>query len=116
MLTRVSDDDLDLLVPLFESCLEPRGAKARDNRLFLQAIIYFSVHSIHWRALPIEFGQWNSVWRRFSRLSKNGTFERLFDTLAECGAAAHLAQMIDSTVVRAHISAAGAKGGKKIRV
>lgn len=116
MLTRLADKDLDILVALFEASLERRGAKAHDNRVFLQAIIYFSVHSIHWRALPSEFGSWNSVWRRFSRLSKNGTFERLFDALAECGAASHLAQMIDSTVVRAHISAAGAKGGKKTKV
>jgi transposase len=116
MLTHLSDEDLDVLVPLFISSLEARGAKGRDNRLFLQAIVYFSVHSINWRALPLEFGNWNTVWKRFSRLSKNGTFERLFDALAECNSAAHLAQMIDSTVVRAHISAAGAKGGKKIRV
>jgi transposase len=115
MLTRLSDEDLDILVRLFVSCLEPRGAKSHNNRLFLQAILYFSVHSIHWRALPLEFGNWNTVWKRFSRLSKNGTFERLFDALAECSGTAHLAQMIDSTVVRAHVSAAGAKGGRKIR-
>jgi hypothetical protein len=48
------------------------------------------------------------VWR----LSRTGTFEAFFDALAAMSETAHLVQMFDSTVVRAHVSAAGAKGGK----
>jgi len=44
-----------------------------------------------------------------------GTFEAIFDALANMSETAHLVQMFDSTVVRAHVSAAGAKGGKTIR-
>jgi hypothetical protein len=66
-------------------------------------------------ALPERFGHWNSVWKRFDRLSKAGVFEAFFDTLAEMSASAHLIQMFDSTIVRAHVSAAGAKGGSKVR-
>src|SRR4029077_2083388 len=64
---------------------------------------------------PREFGRWNSVWKRFWRLSQSGTFEAFFDALAQMSETAHLVQMFDSTVVRAHVSAAGAKGGKTIR-
>ena len=53
--------------------------------------------------------------RRFDRLSKAGVFEAFFDTLAEMSASAHLIPMFDSTIVRAHVSAAGAKGGSKAR-
>jgi transposase len=53
------------------------------------------------------------VWKRFDRLSKAGVFEAFFDTLASMSSTAHLIQMFDSTIVRAHVSAAGAKGGKK---
>jgi transposase len=74
---------------------------------------YFSVHNISWRALPERFGKWNSVWKRFDRLSKAGVFETFFDHLASLSSSAHLVQMFDSTIVRAHVSAAGAKGGKK---
>jgi transposase len=116
MLTHYTDDDLDKLVKIFEFSCEARGAKGRNNRLFIESLLYFSKHSISWRALPLEFGHWNTTWRRFSRLSKNGTFERMFEVLSSDSEAARLAQMIDSTVVRAHVSAAGAKGGKKIRV
>jgi len=76
---------------------------------------YFTVHSITWRALPAEFGNWNSVWKRFWRLSRRGVFEAFFQLLAETSETAHIVQMFDSTVVRAHVSAAGAKGGSKIR-
>jgi len=54
--------------------------------------------------LPERFGHWNSVWKRFDRLSKAGVFEAFFDMLAEMSATAHLIQMFDSTIVRAHVS------------
>jgi len=65
-------------------------------------------------ALPERVGNWNSVWKRFWRLSQSGIFELFFDTLASPSKSAHLVQMFDSAVVRAHVSAAGAKGGRKI--
>ncbi len=55
------------------------------------------------------------VWKRFLRLSRSGTFEAFFDALAAMSETALLAQMFDSTVVGAHVSAAGAKGGSMIR-
>ena len=42
-------------------------------------------------------------------------FEAIFDTLAAMSSSAHLVQMFDSTIVRANVSAAGAKGGSKVR-
>src|SRR6516162_3205699 len=68
-----------------------------------------------WRALPAEFGNWNSIWKRFWRLSQTGTFEAFFEALASLSETAHLVQMFDSTIVRAHVSAAGAKGGRTTR-
>jgi len=91
------------------------GDKGRDDRKFLEALHYFSVHNITWRALPASFGNWNSVWKRFWRLSQSGVFEAFFEALAAMSTTAHLVQMFDSTVVRAHVSAAGAKGGKAVK-
>ena len=48
------------------------------------------------------------AWKRFWRLSQAGVFEAFFDALAAMSQTAHLVQMLDSTVVRAHVSAAGA--------
>ena len=115
MLTRMTDEDWAIVLKVFEASRSRRGDKGRDDRRFLEALHYFSVHNINWRALPAQFGNWNSVWKRFWRLSQSGVFEALFEALAAMSQTAHLVQMFDSTVVRAHVSAAGAKGGKKIR-
>ena len=52
MLTVMREKDWDLLVNLFRACLSRRGEKGRDDRLFLEALHYFTVHNITWRALP----------------------------------------------------------------
>ena len=115
MLTRMTDEDWAIVLKVFEASRSRRGDKGRDDRRFLEALHYFSVHNINWRALPAQFGNWNSVWKRFWRLSQSGVFEAFFEALAAMSQTAHLVQMFDSTVVRAHVSAAGAKGGKKIK-
>src|SRR3712207_6017454 len=115
MLTRMTDEDWDRVVQVFRAVRSRRGDKGRNDRRFLEALHYFCVHNITWRALPAEFGNWNSVWKRFWRLSRAGVFEAFFDALAAMSQTAHLVQMFDSTVVRAHVSAAGAKGGSTAR-
>jgi transposase len=124
MLTRMTEEDWATVLELFRACRSRRGAKGRNDRIFLEALHYFAVHNITWnitwraitwRALPEAFGNWNSVWKRLWRLSQAGVFEAFFDALAATSRTAHLVQMLDSTIVRAHVSAAGAKGGNKIR-
>src|SRR5918993_3254864 len=112
MLTRMTDEDWEIVVQVFRAVRSRRGDKGRDDRTFLEALPYFCVHNITWRALPHAFGNWNSIGKRFWRLSQAGVFEAFFDALAAVSQPAHLVQMFDSTVVRAHVSAAGAKGGK----
>jgi transposase len=115
MLTMMAEEDWTIVLRVFEASRSRRGDKGRDDKKFLLALHYFVVHNITWRALPAEFGNWNSVWKRFWRLSQAGVFEAFFETLAAMSETAHLVQMFDSTVVRAHVSAAGAKGGSMIR-
>ena len=115
MLTKMTEEDWVLVLEVFHACRSRRGDKGRDDRKFFEALHYFTVHNITWRALPAEFGSWNSIWKRFWRLSRSGVFEAFLQLLAETSKTAHVVQMFDSTVVRAHVSAAGAKGGRKIR-
>ena len=110
MLTTMTEEDWTIVLKVFEASRPRRGDKGRDDRTFLEALQYFVVHNITWRALPEWFGHWNSVWKRFWRLSQSGTFEAFFDALATLSETAHLVQMFDFTVVRAHVSAAGARG------
>ena len=106
MLTRMTDEDWATVLEVFRACRSRRGAKGRTDRLFLEALHDFAVHNITWRALPKAFGNWNSVWKRFWRLSRAGVFEAFFQALAGLSRTAHLVQMFDSSVVRAHVSAA----------
>src|SRR4051794_21216541 len=113
MLTQMSEEDWDVVLMVFRAVLPRRGDKGRDDRKFLKALHYFTVHNITWRALPAEFGDWNAVWKRFWRLSRSGVFEAMFEALAATSATAHLVQMLDSTTARAHVSAAGSKGAER---
>ncbi len=82
MSTKMNETDWEIALEVFRACLPARGAKARDDRLYLEALHYFAVHNITWRALPERFGLWNSVWKRFDRLSRAGVFEDFFAMLA----------------------------------
>jgi transposase len=62
MVTRMTDEDWDRVVQVFRAVRSRRGDKGRNDRRFLEALHYFCVHNITWRALPAEFGNWNSVW------------------------------------------------------
>jgi transposase len=115
MSTKMNDADWEIALEVFRACLPTRGAKAKDDGRFLEALHFFAVHNITWRALPERFGLWNSVWKRFDRLSRAEVFEDFFAMLAGLSGTAHLVQMFDSTVIRAHVSAAGAKGGSRVR-
>ena len=70
------------------ACLRAGGGRRRDDRRFLEALHFFTVENVRWRALPECFGPWNSIWKRFDRLSKAGVFEAFFDTLASMSATA----------------------------
>jgi transposase len=113
MLTQMTEDDWAITLQVFAAAQSRRGQSGRNDRKFLEALHFFTVHNLTWRALPATFGPWNSIWKRFWRLSQTGVFEAFFQLLAETSKTAHLVQMLDSTVVRAHVSAAGAKGGQK---
>ena len=82
------------------------GATARDNRLFVEAVLYRYRAGIPWRDLPERFGDWKNVQRRFSRWAERGVWARVFEGLA--ADADNEYAMRDSTIVRAHQHSAGA--------
>lgn len=90
-----------------------KGRHGEDNRLFVDAVLWIARTGSPWRDLPDAFGNWNSVFQRFRRWAKKGVWESLFKALVESPDFEYL--IIDSSIVRAHQHAAGAKGAAKIR-
>jgi len=89
------------------------GASSPDNRLFVEAILWVIRTGCPWRDLPTFFGYWQVIYNRFNRWSKTGVWERVFQALAQDPDFEYV--MVDSTIVRAHQHAAGAKGGRTIK-
>jgi transposase len=82
------------------------GRPARDDRLFVGAVLYRYRAEIPWRDLPERFGDFRVVHTRFSRWAMGGVWQKLFEPLAD--EADNKYAMIDPTIVRAHQHSAGA--------
>src|SRR6478672_9784393 len=82
--------------------------------MFVEGVLWIRRTGSSWRDLPEAFGDWNSVFRRFSRWSVKGVWWRIFEAMSDDPDFEYL--IVDSTIVRAHQHAAGAKKrGLKIR-
>ena len=92
------------------------GRPAGNHRLVLDGIFWIARTGSQWRDLPEEFGKWSSVYRQFRRWTIAGLWDLILDALNESEAMPDQVQMIDSTIIRAHHQAAGAKGGLRDRV
>ena len=83
------------------------GGTARDNRLFVEAVLYRYRAGIPWADLPPRFGDAKAIHRRFSRWAEGGVWARVFAALS--ADADNEYAMIDATIVRAHQHSAGAR-------
>src|ERR1022692_1951142 len=79
----ISDADWDRIKDLLPGGPGQTGWQAKDNRLFIDAVLWISKTGAPWRDLPARFGLWNSVWKRFDRWSRKGTWRFVFETLQD---------------------------------
>ena len=101
------DDQWERIEDLLPGRKGSVGVTARDNRLFVEAVLYRYRAGIPWRDLPERFGDFRKVHTRWSRWAEGGVWEKVFAILA--ADADNEYAMIDSTIVRAHQHSAGAK-------
>lgn len=105
----LSDEQWAKVEPLLPGRQGMRGRPAEDNRKFLNAVMWLARSGAPWRDLPERYGDWKNTHRRFSRWASRGVWKAVFaalnlDVELDC-------LMMDSTIVRAHQHAAGAKRG-----
>ena len=100
------DDQYRRIAPLLAGKASDVGVTAKDNRLFVEAVLWVARTGSPWRDLPEPFGPWNSVYKRFARWSERAIWHRVFAEL--CKDADFEEVFLDSTIVRAHQHAAGA--------
>jgi transposase len=106
----LSDEEYALLEPLLP---KSRRSPRVDDRKIVNAIFYVLRTGMPWRDLPARYGPYATAYNRFNRWSRRGIGKRVFDRLAS--KSRDSLYLIDSTVVKAHRAASGAKGGRKIR-
>ena len=108
----LTDAEWRILNPLLPDRGE-RGPPIPDKRRTVNGILWVLRTGAPWRDMPERYGNWNSVFVRFTRWSKLGVWDATFETLASLGPPADKEHAIDSTIVRAHQHAAGVKGESK---
>lgn len=111
----LTDDLWAAMGPLVRQAKEHKGGQppVLPERMFFEALLYLARTGIPWRDLPAEFGRWDAVYNRFRRWVASGALRRLFEALTADPAFGEVRRvLIDSTVVRAHAHAAGARRKK----
>jgi transposase len=108
------DDQWQRIEGLLPGRKGSEGRPAKDNRLFVEAVLYRYRAGIPWRDLPERFGDFRVVHTRLSRWAQRGIWKDIFEHLA--ADADNEYAMIDATIVRAHQHSAGAlKKGAPIK-
>jgi putative transposase len=109
----LTDKEWALIEPLLPA---RRGRKSlKGERRFISAVYWLTRTGCPWRDLPRRYGKWKSVYNRFNNWSKRGVWERLFKAV-QVDANPPVprddeASILDGSNVRAHLDAAGGKGG-----
>lgn len=104
------NDQWERIEHLLPGKASDRGVTAKDNRLFVEAVLWIARTGSPWRDLPPQLGNWHNVYTRFSRWGKSGVWQRVIETVRTDADLEAL--LLDSTIVRAHQHAAGAQKKK----
>ena len=107
----LTDDEWAVIGELLPSARGRKSRPAHDNRRYLNGMLHVLRVGCPWRDMHERYGKWNSVYVRFRRWAEQGVWDAMLGTLVEFGLTDDWQHMIDSTTIRGHVSAAGAKGG-----
>ncbi len=93
---------------------DTRGNARVDDRRVISGIVHVLKSGGPWIDAPPEYGPKKTLYNRYVRWAAKGVWVELFRSLAQAGGPP-AEVLIDSSTVKAHRSASGGKGGRKIR-
>ena len=112
----LTDDLWAILGPHVERAKRHTGGSrpTLPDRAVFAALLYWARTGVPWRDVPAEFGAWDAVSNRFGRWVRSGSLAAVFESLTAAPELGEVRRvLIDSTTVRAHQHAAGARRRKK---
>ena len=102
----LTEEQWDRIAGLLPGQVGDPGQSGRDNRLFVEAVLFLAKTGVPWRDLPERFGNWNSIWRRFDRGSAKGVWECVVKELGDVD----LEELqLDSTSIKVPLAAVGGR-------
>ena len=107
----ISDRMWDQIEPYLPGRKGSKGREAKDNRLFVNAVLWILRTGAPWRDLPHDYGDWKNTHRRFCRWRDRNVWQRLLEQVVDDPDFEWL--MIDASHVKVHPHAAGAIGGNQ---
>jgi transposase len=105
-MTKIRDEQWSKIYRFLQLCPEVYAGQEAQSRRFIEAVHWIMRTGAQWRELPAQYGQWNSVYKRFARWCDRGIWEEMHLHFADDPDMENV--IIDSTIVRAHPCAAGA--------
>lgn len=94
------DDQWERIEPLLSGKAGDCGVTGRNNRQFIEAVLWLCRTGAPWRDLPNDLGNWHTVFTRYNRWSKKGRWQAIFDELSQDSDMEYL--MVDGSIARVH--------------
>lgn len=105
------EDQWERLEPLLPGKASNCGVTAKDNRRFIEAVLWIARTGAPWRDLPEVYGHWHRVYVRYNRWSHKGVWTRLFEAVSDDRDLEHL--MVDGSIIRVHQHGAAQKKNRR---
>lgn len=108
--TVLRDDQWERIADFLPGKVTDCGVTAKNNRIFVEAVLWIVRTGSPWRDLPENFGYWHRIYVRYNRWSKKGVWERVFNAMADDPDLEYV--MVDGSIVRVHQHGAAKKTNK----